>query len=779
MLGSLLRRSSPNAGHNLRNSHQHQHQGQNAYDISPMLSNSTISTITAATNNTPAPSLESIHLNRPEEPCSCTDAVCSTLPMLDHVSDELKYKLFASKNMNYGTASYSTSTTCSSYAFRVLIVEEQAQMTNKNNYTVVLDYSTANESTNYGQIRPNELKEYIFGSPVRSKESLQENKFRTIPNSELVMITRIFHSPKSNNRLAVSICVPMELLSIISEAWTQVSQWLDECQGILLGILRKRSKCNCYFLPNNMKETHPKECQSVISLLQRKLIPCLKSTSQIPRLFLYPETFQSFVGTWFKDIFSWIGIKDGPRLNFLPALLAKIICDFQNPTKAQYTTRIVIMSGNMVVANKLIFILSGLLEPRYRGDVELKSEQEKISHSQESFQKPDNSKKASSFLETSNTDLTKSSSTRRPWEIPYNNSSSSVVSVSSNESLAHVIQPSSLKSSSNSLQYLSSSLSSQQGSSYGSWFKKRPNVTQLLHGSPSAKSSDQWEKNSTGSVRKNSSNSSLHQMFSKNMGYGTPQQSPSINEYDEYPWFGTPTTCKTESTAHHSTVSYNGNILGEVNIERDPQRLNQTDLLDDAFNQICRPDSKSQGSEYEIVPGDSRHAAFMQIDVDYDTVNQSIPSELLPRYTTYLTNFNRWFNLQAFPVSSESESRVISNMRKDIQTNDHNVDSNASSKTLLVSLRSREIKEITIMRNDLHSITTPSHGIVQKTKKIFNNGKCGNISTRLINCIAFVNASIKKAMDIYDDADVIQEQKDEEIHRIFISLLHYTRNNSA
>lgn len=773
MLGNLLRRNSPSAGNPSRSLHNHS-QTHDDYDITPMTSNTTIKM-----NNSSHSSLGTEHSG--SVPCSCVDSLCSTLPMLDHVSDELKYKLFASKNMNFGQPSPSTA--CSPYAYRVLIMEELGHITNRSNYTVVLDYPTINGSRKYDQIRPNELKEYIFGSPVRSNESLQESKFRTIPNSELVMVTRIFHSPVTNNRLAVSICVPIDLLQVISEAWLQVSQWLDECQEIVLGILRMRSRYKNWGLPDDIQSSFPKECGNVISLLHGKLIPCLTSMSQIPRLFLYPDTFRIFVATWFKDIFNWIGIKDGPRLNFLPALLAKIICDFQNPTKAQYTTRIVIMSGNMVVANKLIFILSGLLKPRYRACVEIESHSE-CSHQsntrldEQPDRKRDECRKLSTSFERSTTDLSKYLPTRKPWEIPYNNSSNSIVSVSSDESLAHVIQPSSLKSASNSLQYLSSSLSSQQGSSYGSWFNKRPSVSQLLHGSPSAKSSDQWEKPMSGSMRKTSSNTSLHQMFARNTANVTPQQSPSISEYEEYPWFGTPTTgsSRVEQVTHHPKLPPNGAAFCEIDIRRDCQRLDTSELLENAFNEICRPakDSKLEDIEYEIIPGDSRHAPYMQIDVDYETVNHIIPAELLPKYTTYLTNFNRWFNLQAFPVSSESESRVISNMKRDLQTSCLQPDVNANSKTLLVSLRSREIKEITIMRNDSKSATASTHGIVQKTKKIFNNGKCGNVSSRLTNCISFVNVSIKKAMDLNDDPDVVQDEKDQEIYKIFLSLLYYT-----
>lgn len=702
-----------------------------------------------------------------------------TPAILDHISEDLKYKLFASKNIPYN--SNFMSGLPSSYAFRILIAKETGQMMNMNNYKVVFDYSTA-KGSDLEQIRQSELKEYIFGSPIRSNDSSQVNKFRAIPNSELVMITRIFYyESQHNNRLAISLCVPNILLPTISEVWSYISLWFDQSQAITLTmfkevqLLKNGIKHMCDgTVADNLKDAFPSECENIVHLLQHKLIPCFRSISETPRLFLYPETCESFIGTWFKDIFNWIEIKDGPRLAFLPALLAKIICDFQHPATAADTTKIVIMSGNMVVANKLIFILSGLLEPRYKGKIKIEFS-DNLPH-QHDQQKKANQKKLARGAEKSSTDLSKYLSTRKGWEIPSNSNSNGVVSVSSDESLAHVIQPSSLKSNSNSLQYLSSSLSSQHGSSYGSWFNKRPSVSQLMQSSPSTKNADQWDRISTsnaGSLQRTASSTSLHQATGRGVGL-TPQPSPSISEYDEYPWFGTPSSPRVESmqTSHCIPKGVlNGAPFGEVNIKRDCQRLSQSDMLEEAFNKICRPedDLELNDENYEIIPGDSRHAAFIQVDVDYETVHLDRPAELLPKYTTYLAHLNYWFHLQAFPVAPDSESKVINCMRKDLQTN-------KNSRTLLVSLRSREIKELTIMRNDYSITGATRHGIVQKTKKIFNNGKCGNVSTRLINCIAFVSVSIKKAMALFEDAELPPKDRDQEILKLFAELLHYSSN---
>ena len=113
----------------------------------------------------------------------------------------------------------------------------------------------------------------------------------------------------------------------------------------------------------DIKTHYPKEIEIMVQTLQKRVIPCLRSMSEIPRLFLYPETFKEFVHVWFKSIFNWIEIKDGPKLGFLPLLMAMVISDYRYTMKELKTSKIVILSGNMVVANKLLFILSALLEP--------------------------------------------------------------------------------------------------------------------------------------------------------------------------------------------------------------------------------------------------------------------------------------------------------------------------------------------------------------------------------------------------------------------------------
>ena len=95
-------------------------------------------------------------------------------PILDHISDDLKLKLFGSRDIPYSRPIDSlqengvlnsekiTSINEKTYAFRVLIIEEAGQMACRNNYRDIFDYTTSKASNSMEQIRPSELKEYIL-----------------------------------------------------------------------------------------------------------------------------------------------------------------------------------------------------------------------------------------------------------------------------------------------------------------------------------------------------------------------------------------------------------------------------------------------------------------------------------------------------------------------------------------------------------------------------------------------------------------------------------------
>ncbi|CAI4044439.1 Lst4p SKDI_11G0450 [Saccharomyces kudriavzevii IFO 1802] len=748
-------------------------------------------------------------------------------PILDHISDDLKLKLFGSRDVPYccpinsaqkngGLSSDKfTSINEKAYAFRILIIEEAGQMACRNNYRDIFDYTTSKVSNSMEQIRPSELKEYIFGSPVRASDLTQCDKIRTIPNSDLVLITRIFYYTHQYNRIAISLCIPKILLPVVAESWSCISSWLTQTQKMLIGFLNRNrimqentgnySNNSVIKLSNiDIKIHYPKEIEIMVQTLQKRVIPCLRSMSEIPRLFLYPETFKEFVHVWFKSVFNWIEIKDGPKLGFLPLLMAMIITDYRQTMRELKTCKIVILSGNMVVANKLLFILSALLEPKYKGKIAIRPEDLEPESSAASGNRSGNS-----FVDKSETELSTLTSTdnligraetngnhhmynntgspnfhslRKAWQIPNRRNSNISVSVSSSESLAEVIQPSSFKSGSSSLHYLSSSISSQPGS-YGSWFNKRPTLSQFFQPSPSLKHNESWERlqTTTGNLQRTSSSSSLQQATSR-LSLTTPQQSPSISEYDEYPWMGTPSSPNVGDTSHAVPLVKNISYkfpLKNVDLKRDCQRISQNGLLDEAFEKLCQPSMNDLGSTYEIFPGNSSYADILTTDSNISDDLMNKPLELLPKYTMYLTHFSNFFQLQACPVGQESENRITNSMKIDLLGEDY-------TRSLLVSLRSRDIRDVALKREFTGSTNNNSHNVYdenfngkrkyvlkQKTRKIFSCGKIGKLSASLENCVNFVDSSIKSAMMLYDDNGIEGELRDLEALRIFSSLVHY------
>lgn len=825
-------------------------------------------------------------------------------PIIDHILDELKFKLFGSKSIPYIynnpviTPSFShlqtpssitsrkgistnkhdgtgftantsnNATTCaidsSTYDFRLLIAEETCQMACVNNYKISLDY-THSKNSSIEQIRQNELKQYIFGSPIRSSDSsIQNDKVRTIPNSNFLLITRIFYLNSISNRLAITLCVSKFLLPVISEMWSQISYSLNEIQNVVLSMILKRNtgdtenedeSINDGLLPTNLDSNleFAKEIDFIIQLLNTKVMPCLRSVTEIPRLFLYPRTFNEFVESWFKDVFSWIEIKDGPKLGFLPILLSKIVCCYKDSIADSRTTRIVVLSGNMVVANKLLFIIGGLLEPKYRGIIsshdntnndELKdlemhlssmttrtpsrvstptltssetrtdkefpnvqptnhtlitnNPSQRLVNIMEITDTDDDDKIDSNLIPTVTHKAKPITAPRRGWTIPTQRNTYSSVSLSSNDSsLGEVIQPSSLKSSESSLHYLSSSLSSHPGS-YGSWFNKRPSLSQFMPQSPSAKTNDSNERVPT--LQRVTSNTSLHQYNvippspvqapTLRGTTLTPQPSPSISEYDEYPWFGTSSdSLRTDlntmnsSTTNNNYVGFGNNNtmtnisnrkinshgfpLKDVEIQRDCQRISQKEIVDNAFNNICLSGRKE---EHKIDPADSYHAAVLDVDVD-ESMYPAKSMELMSRYTTYLPHFNPWFRLQAIPIAVDSENKVLNSMKKDLQVD------NEIARSLIISLRTREIKEV-FMKKDIYKggMARNKHPycLKQKTKKVFSGGKIGALSAEMEDCITLVELSIKKAMSLYEDNELSIAERDRQVLCIYSSILQYT-----
>ena len=92
----------------------------------------------------------------------------------------------------------------------------------------------------------------------------------------------------------------------VAESWSCISSWLTQTQKMLIGFLTKNRimQENTANYGNNLviklsnidiRTHYPKEIEIMVQTLQKRVIPCLRSMSEIPRLFLYPEKFKEFV----------------------------------------------------------------------------------------------------------------------------------------------------------------------------------------------------------------------------------------------------------------------------------------------------------------------------------------------------------------------------------------------------------------------------------------------------------------------------------------------------
>lgn len=640
-----------------------------------------------------------------------------------YITDDLKTMMFGTRDKcmyeHLGTNK-------PQHGFRLIIAQELGNMTSRYNYQIVVDSSSGNFHVG-SHVPLNELKDYIFGSPIRINDNAaSSDKVKVVKSAGFVLFTRVFYGGGTAGlRIAIACCIPEDLLPVLTECWSTVSSCLDYCeQNLLLWMHRNDAR----FLPKDWKVRNCTEVASVLQCFQHKIMPLLSAYSDSPRLFLYPLDFPDYVQMWTKQVVNWIELKDGSRMKFLPILLAKLRYDFQEILTNSEPARVVILSGNMNVANMLIFILAALLKPRYNGKLRRCATMYDSSRKPKERHNPDLSldvKTPSSLTET-----------QKGWEIPRTkrNPTFSVTSVSSNETGAHnFIQPSSLKSGTSSIQYLSSSLNSTYGS-YGSWFKK---VAQ----SPSSRSNDSSQDGSV-TLHGNSSNTSLHQSLignSSNLERITPQPSPSILEYDEYPWHSaspagreSPRIEKRTSTpsTHNNDRKFHSGIF-DVDMKRTINRLIDDESLSESFSKLVRKDPS-----FTVQSPTKKQGSIANVHISLVDLPQ-FPEEVLRRYTSFIPHYNQYFQLQACQISQDSEAKVIQSMKRDLSSSEYN-----TTTTLLVSLRSREIRQVTLSKD--------SDKLIQRTKKIYQNGRIGPVSNDLLEKIRKLDLMLKKLIDTND-----------------------------
>lgn len=618
------------------------------------------------------------------------------------------------------------------FTFRLVIAQELGRMLSRDNYQVTLDYSYLRTGTkgyesfngsngnSLDGIPISELKEYIFGSPLQTSERCQADKLKLIKSARIIVVTRIFYNTYllstnyPNQRIAICCCIPECFLTVVTECWTQITKWFDECQKILIKLLESDA-----LLPKNLSNAASTQVETILQKFYYDLISPLHTLLDVHRLLLFPGDMIDFTTLWYKEVFNWLEVKDGYRFKFLPVLLAKIKHDSSEELIRNKCFRIIVMSGNVTVANKLIFIVSAFLKPRYEGHIQFVNGGS-ITPSAESTSTHTDTKYDSTI-------------TSKGWEIPRKKSSLSVLGKSSDEtSFAHVFLPSSLRSTS-SLQYISSSLNSQYGS-YGSWFKK---AVPLSHSPRVGDSPDNAFMHN-----RNNSASSLHQQIlttnSSNTGCPTTpttnrwsQGSTFINEYEEYSWFGTDITYSASNIKSK---------MHRVNMQRNSNRVYNDKLLREKFNSIC---GSLSTKDFYTSSATEHHAPVLEVPINEDL--RFPTQELLPPYTSYLHNLDPMFQVQACPISTSTECRILECMKNDLRDADY-------SKTLLVSLRSREIKEISLFKDP------DTKNIIKRTTRIFQNGRQHNLTPKLNETVQFIDQQLSSFLRKWEDPDDAEDK---------------------
>lgn len=470
---------------------------------------------------------------------------------------------------------------------------------------------------------------------------------------------------KVNIRLSISIIIPLESIEILHEVI--INNW-NEISYHLILLQKQVGKKIIGFLLENALYQQNRRFQLSNFLLQNepdlnvqiiKLIKLVHYNSNIPKLInsrmLWDPSCQSktnpMLVKWVLEILNWLELKDGKifqsesthsNLNntgphndnyssFLSSLLALIIpirnsliskpMMYNVNKNCKRINRVVIMTGNPVVAKKLIFIINGLIP----NDFEMKNGINEITaqldgvnldipesdgEEEESFglktpeyspksyvrMSPSNMNSArpipikkwsgSSTYSTSDNSLSKSTQSSKGWEIPYKSTASTATPTDSHIEASPRVIPIMAGSGSkrlsiskqSSMAYLSSSLNSVSSSSNyslsklgGSFIEKWKNPFNSSGTSYGLNSYMNFENNEFGFLQAPLLHTNIPRRSSK-FSLRTP--SPAI-EHEEFTWgnIGSPNVSATPLKSRNPSLYdlYNKNLIDNnksLNIKR-------------------------------------------------------------------------------------------------------------------------------------------------------------------------------------------------------------------
>lgn len=674
------------------------------------------------------------------------------------------------------------------YNFRLIIVHDKGEIMMKNNYQVHFDStensfkSTANRKLlNKHEI--NELSELMFGNPIN--QDLNKStviKLQSLPPlpdlKNSILLTKIFYL-KRKYKFGIGLVIPINYNNIsktLLPNWDSIKHYLtllthifiDHFTSKQVNLQQQQQSSLC---SNNNFCTSNKYLE-IVSFFKMfiKSINCL---TNIPRLFIGSIKFDSILKNWCFELNNWIEVKDGGRLGFngskfLNTLLSIMLTIRNQIVDREFNkdelVRVIIMASNPVIAQKLIFIISGVLPYKLKfktkvvssatsttasndNSVTIKDTKDKvvklkeisISNSNSFSSSPLRSPQQGLNMNIKRNTPPTSSMMSKGWEIPTTPSRTTATVMATPSLNNTIIQPNSLSNSS-SMQYLSSSLSS--SSTFSSSLSRG---FQLLQSWKSSMEAPGGMGNNTNS-----------RMASPN------------NEYDEYPWSNNNSTSSSASIMTNRSTNNldnyssslgnnkdgysfgsggnngNGLIIGNKHMKR--YSLSELPTIDRNATTLFRIETDSSRAidqlkcdsvmklsvlDTKLAFDRGKNVAVLDIklpvvggaqkEADREQEQEQGPEEEeddfsddyfhhdLPPLCGYVHEFLPDFQLQACPLSQEMDSRILGAMKSDLN-------SVKVSRSIIVSLRAREIKEVSLTRNK-HNEYKPC------VKKLYFNGR--------------------------------------------------------
>lgn len=651
-----------------------------------------------------------------------------------------------SRTILYGTPNHLQSFNLEAQSFRLVIIQDKGELLMKNNYKTHYDsaldphFNRPIHNKLSNKHESSELVEIMFGNPIHHDLNRSDN-FKIHVMSSLpdlknsILVSMHFYFDKKH-KFAIGIVIPIglnDISSVVLSNWVAVSNHLNLLKAIFIENHLNIKKCT------NTSTQMASSNYLDISIFFKTFIKSIKYLSTVPRLLLGLIKFDSILQNWCFEVNNWIEVKDGAKLGFsgtkfLTTLLS-IVYGLKNQLvskKNDESVRVVIMASNPMVAQKLIFIISGLLPFNLNFKVTDYEDDDK-SLEDTVVESTDDLNDLKIEIPQEKTPPTPSV-IKQGWEIPTTPSRSVATPSIMTPCRSSIIQPATSMSTSNSMAYLSSSLSS--SSTFSTSLSRG---FQLLQN---------WKNTGTSDDGNNQNNTPSSS--SSSVSYKTP--SPN-NEPDDYPWYSNLnqishpnyTLSSSSSTGHHlsrTSSSYDlscclSNIPKSIkrlsipklpHVERSTttlfkigesqktksQLFNNTRkscfslLSSKSLNTRIERDNVKGVSILDVPFDDDEEGEDEEFDNDFrkgETYND-YKRYPLPQLCGYVNEFIPDFKLQACPISQDLDSKLASAMKNDL-------DNFKSSKTILVSLRAREIKEMTLVKKSYEYKST--------MKKLYHN----------------------------------------------------------